>query len=225
MVANAAGLEMLGDPHMGDPDGGYPLPRLGVMIPAIVDKRDDPLTLGRVQVRDNVFFEKGSDWISPVTMSGGAAGAGKFKPPIKGSVVFVFYPLGRMEDTAYYIPAGWTAQSEVPEGAAIDGDTGRYIELSKQWVQIEDDRIGHGELTFKHKTTGNFIQLLENGDFTAHATNDGKLGSDATEKVARADRVEALLSSWYALLAPIVSATGGTLPSVSSVGADKWKVK
>ena len=174
--------DLQGIDGFGDPDGANLQPILYGVLPGTVLKREDPSGIGRIVARVDAFFEGGTDWLYPMTTSGGSPKRGKFDPPRLGATVRVFFPMGRTDVPGYYLAGGWGRKSDVPGDAVVDGDRTRSVEEDAQWEIVRDDRSGSGELTLRHKSSNTYIALYESGQIITNASLH-KLGVNANENV------------------------------------------
>lgn len=227
--------DIIGDDSFGDPDAEPHQIRIPYLVPGVVKSRKDPLGLGRVVLVVEGLFEDSTDWLTPLTSSGGSPNRGFFNPPRVGAVVSAFFPLGLI-GPGFYIAGGWSKKSEIPQGALVEGNYSRAVFEDDQWLVTIDDRPGFGEVEIRHKKEGTFIQCKENGDVTVHA-KAGKLQSDATEAMVLGNALKAFLDGLITQLNAHVH-SGGTIGGLtgpvspasfftapSTILSSLWKVK
>lgn len=191
--------DVLGSQNFGDPDGESLDPRIMGMMNGFVTDRNDPLGLGRVVAKVDSLFEEGTDWLFPMNEGGGTNRRGVFNPPITGSNVLIWFPLGRIDSPGFYIPgSGWKDNDNVPGGTdkkgKVQGEETRVVRENGKWIFVESDISGESEFGVYHKDTNQFIRLHEDGTFTIDSTI-GKLGNDADQFIVRGNELSSYLGS------------------------------
>lgn len=236
--------DLIANDGFGDPDGANMQPRIMSMMMGVVMKRDDPIGAGRIIARVDGLYEQGTEWLYPLTQSGGKANRGKFDPPRLGAVVTLWFPLGRTDSRGFYMAGGWGNSSQVPTGAVVEQDTTRAVEEDEQWLIARDDRSGKGEYSITHKTAGVSLSLKEDGAVALNGTTitldsagaiaSGKLGTGAAESILRGDKVVAYLEVMRAYMIVLQLAINaivpGAVPSPPAIvpldlKSTKWRVE
>lgn len=224
--------DIMGIDGYGDPDGEDLQPMTYAVMEGIVLDRVDPKGLGRVRARVNTFFEQGSGWLYPMLQSGGSPGHGRFNPPRYGAVVRILFPQGDLSVPGYYICGGWGRKQDIPDGALVEGNRTRAVEEDDKFLWVVDDRDSNDAWFVKHKSSGYYFGMFENGRFVAQ-TNDGLLGIAATEPIPHGSVLETHLSALKVQLDLIkvqILALGGALPTdaptvPANLNSTKWKVE
>jgi Type VI secretion system/phage-baseplate injector OB domain len=144
-------------------EGTHPLLYLGE-----VTRRDDPDGLGRVRCLIPGVIEPETRWAFPMGAPGaGTAKRGHFEPPAVGSNVMVQFLLGD-PDHPYYQTGPWGdpgGVSDVPEGAAVEGDDRQAaVTEDEEWRITRDSRDPAANKRYKveHKTNGAHVEIDAN---------------------------------------------------------------
>lgn len=232
--------DIINDLSFGDPDGQALQVSLLAMIPGSVLDRQDPKGLGRVRAKVQGLFEQGTEWLTPLTQSGGSPGKGAFDPPLKNAAIYVFFPLGSVEEgVGFYISGGWGKKADIPEGAVVEGDRQRAVTEDKEWIIARDDRTNSKEYNIKSKAHGTEFQMTENLILEPSSIGGGYLSRGATQRVVKGDDLSDYfgtvinplsLLGYLELMRLQIVALGGVLPTPppsfpSSMLSDKWRVK
>lgn len=134
-----------------------PDPKFFAVYDGVVTRRDDPLRIGRVEIRIPGMIDEPGVWALPTaTVGGGSSARGFFYVPDVGAEISVWFKIGD-PDHPRYVAGPWGApdgQQEIPEAArglsAEETPDVRVLDF-KNYELVVDEREGHETFRIRDK--------------------------------------------------------------------------